>query len=422
MSKTKGNQPFEVIVLATDMFGYYWARSFHNQYNKKSFALGNYASEYTKLSNLFKEIRIEKDLFEEQTFVDTVINFAKDIKAKTPDHEIIVIPTNDHFVRYMIQNKDELSKYCLFNLPNENLLDSLMLKENFYHTVASHGLPIPETIFHYPQDDYDQSFINFPAIVKPSTAVGWKGLDFAEYEKVYYVKDQNELVKILKAIQKTAYTSPLIIQEYIQGDDTNLWDIVTYSNSLGKVEFINMGQVLLQEPAKTMVGNYTAVVSRYKPEFMKRIVDFLNDIGYTGFANFDMKLDPRDGQFKLFEVNLRAGRSSFSAEQMGESLAKNMVDDLIYNKHNQATHYMNKENLFSYVPKRVLKQYVMDKELNQETRDLIKRKLLNNPLVYPKDQTAKRSLFLILRALKYLLKYRRGTWNNQAETNNKSVE
>lgn len=247
-------------------------------------------------------------------------------------------------------------------------------------------------------------------------------MDFAEYEKVYYVKDQNELVKILKAIQKTAYTSPLIIQEYIQGDDTNLWDIVTYSNSLGKVEFINMGQVLLQEPAKTMVGNYTAVVSRYKPEFMKRIVDFLNDIGYTGFANFDMKLDPRDGQFKLFEVNLRAGRSSFSAEQMGESLAKNMVDDLIYNKHNQATHYMNKENLFSYVPKRVLKQYVMDKELNQETRDLIKRKLLNNPLVYPKDQTAKRSLFLILRALKYLLKYRRGTWNNQAETNNKSVE
>lgn len=76
-----------------------------------------------------------------------------------------------------------------------------MLKENFYKTVSNHGLAIPETIFHPVQEDYDQSFSNFPAIVKPSTSIGWKGLDFTEYEKVYYVKNQDELTKILHAIQ-----------------------------------------------------------------------------------------------------------------------------------------------------------------------------------------------------------------------------
>lgn len=185
----------------------------------------------------------------------------------------------------------------------------------------------------------------------------------------------------------------MIIQEYIQGSDTNLWDIVTYSNTQGQVEFINMGQVLLQEPSKNMVGNYTAVIPRYKPEFMKRIVDFLTDIGYTSFANFDMKLDPKDGQFKLFEVNLRAGRSSFSAEQMGEILAKNLVDDLIYNNHRQTTHYMDQDNLFSYVPKRVLKSYVRNNDLQQEIRKLIKNNKINYPLDYHKDQSVKRSVF-----------------------------
>lgn len=415
MNVTKKNNPFEVIILATDIFGYYWAKSFYDQYNKKSYALGNYSSEYTKLSSIFKEIRVEKNLFDEETFVKAILSFTESIKAKNPDHEVILIPTNDHFIRYLIENENKLSRHCLFNVPNKELLESLMLKENFYDTVSSHGLPIPETVFHPAQEDYDQSFNNFPAIVKPSTSIGWKGLDFVEYEKVYYVKNQAELTRILNAIQKTDYTSSLIIQEYIQGDDTNLWDIVTYSNSHGEVEFINMGQVLLQEPAKNMVGNYTAVVSRYKPEFMKRIVDFLNDIGYTGFANFDMKLDPDDNHFKLFEVNLRAGRSSFSAEQMGESLAKNLVDDLIYDNHRQTTYYMSLANLFSYVPKRVLKLYVKDKDLQHEIGKLIKNKNFNNPLDYYNDRSAKRSVFLKLRALKYMLKYRKGTWSNQTK-------
>lgn len=402
---------FEVIVLATDIFGYYWGRSFYETYNKKIYTLGNYESPYTNFSGLFKENRIVKDLFTEEIFVKSIIEYVSDIKAKDPDTEVIVIPANDHFVRYLIQNEEELSKHCLFNVPNKDLLEKLMLKENFYETVSAHGLAIPETIFHPAQEPFDKTFTSFPAIVKPSTSVGWKGLDFAEYEKVYLVENEEALKRILEAIRKTTYESKLIIQEFIEGDDTNLWDIVAYSNSKGNVQLINMGQVLLQEPAKNMVGNYTAVMSRFDKPFMEKIVNLLNDIGYTGFANFDMKLDPKDNQYKLFEVNLRTGRSSFSVEQMGESLAKNIVEDLLLNKEKQEVHYMDEPNLFSYVPKYVLRKHVHDPSLKKEINQLIKDKKIGDPLSYSKDRSLKRSGFLTMRSAKFILKYRDGTWN-----------
>src|SRR5690625_6811091 len=73
-----------------------------------------------------------------------------------------------------------------------------------------------------------------------------------------------------------------------------------------------------------------------------------------------MKYDERDGKFKVFEVNVRQVRSSYYMTQCGHNMAKYFVDDLIHNKNKELT-YLSCEQVFSVVPKGVLKKYVSNK-------------------------------------------------------------
>lgn len=401
-------QPFLPIIVGTDINAYNMAISFHEEYNIQPILVGKGVLPFTSYSNIPKKIEYDKNLADPAQFAKILVKVAKKYKKKAD--KLILIGTNDLYVRLIIENRDVLQEHFTFNYLREDLMNDLQYKANFYKLCAQHGLDAPTTFFYScaSNEPFTEQMM-FPVIVKPSNGIEYSQNKFDGQQKVYKVQDEAELTHVIDMIRASGYRDELIIQDYIPGEDTAMWDSVVYMSSKGKPQLVSFAQVVLQEHTVTAIGNYTALISRYNEEMMDKLVAFLQAVGYEGFANFDLKYDERDGKFKVFEVNIRQGRSSYYVTAMGHNMARYFVEDLIENKEKECA-YLKGEVLFSVVPKIVLKKFVADEAVKKDIRRLIKADKLVNPLFYKADKHFKRKLYLAARQVNYYKKYKENVW------------
>lgn len=399
---------FIPIIVGTDMNAYNMAISFHEEYNIQPILVGRDQLSFTELSTIPAKIELHPKLGETETFVSFLKEIAK--KYAQPEKELLLVGTNDLYVRLIIENADELEKYYKFNYISEDLMNTLLVKSNFYKICEEHGIDTPTTHFYSCKNDgHFTEDMMYPIIIKPSNGVEYYKNPFPGQEKVYKIDKEEDVQPIIDKIKASGYQEDLIIQDYIPGDDTYLWDSVFYINSRGKSEIITFAQVVLQEHTPTAIGNYTALVTRYDEEMMRKLQGFLEAIGYVGYANFDLKYDERDGKYKAFEVNIRQGRSSYYTTACGYNMAKFFVDDLIYQKEKELV-LLDKPFLFTVVPKIVLRKFVSNEKVREDVNRLLRTKQFSNPLFYKKDRSFKRKIYLFLRQINYYRKYKNHSW------------
>lgn len=403
---------FEVLIIGSDANAYYMARCFHEAYHKKAYLLAKQRMAFTEYSNIL-HIEYNSQLWEENHFIEALNTFA----LTHPGKKIVVISSNETYSEFIAKNKKKLNPNLLYNIPNFELIRSLTQKELFYKTYKKSTLHFPKTIY-YPCQKKKTLKLDFmyPIIVKPSNVVEYNHLHFEGKHKIYKLNNEQELIETIDKIKKSGYKDTLIIQEYIPGDDSYLFDAVLYSNKKKKVKLISFAQIGLQEHSKSMVGNAAVLINGYNQfgeseKIIQTIKDFMEEIGYQGFAEFDMKYDYRDQQYKVLEINARQGRSSYYINSLGYNLVQILIDDLIYNKKMKYT-VLKEEVLLSYVPKTILKTYIVNEEYKQKALLLWKQGKVVNPLSYSKDTHLKRKVFLLKRNYQYYQDYKKGYWIN----------
>ena len=402
------NLSFVPIIIGTDINAYNMAISFHEAYGIKPILVGKSPLSFTSLSTITETIEYREGLTDPEQFADIMIEVAE--KFKQDGKALLLVGTNDLYVRLIIENASVLKDHYLFNYIDEDLMNQLQVKSNFYKLCEEHGIDAPTTFFYDCGSDapFNEKMI-YPVIVKPSNGIEYNNNKFQGQQKVYKVDSADQLQDVIRNITASGYQDELIIQDYIPGDDTYMWDSVIYADSKGKTQLVTFAQVVLQEHTVTAIGNYTALITRYDEELMKKLQGFLEAVGYRGFANFDLKYDERDGKFKVFEVNIRQGRSSYYVTALGHNMAEYFVDDLVHQKDKPIT-YLNEEFLFTVVPKVVLKRFVDNKAVQKDIRRLLKSGQYGNPLFYSKDKHLKRKLYLLARQFNYYKKYKNNQW------------
>lgn len=400
------------VLLGSDANVYGMARSFFEAYGVRSAALCKRRLAATAHSRFVRVVLASPRFEDDAVFTRTLIGFARRQKAKHPERVLVLVSCADGYTVLLARHAKELRPWYKFACPDLNTVLALDLKQDFYRLCARHGLDFPQTVTCTPADWREVELpFGYPVIVKAGNPAAYWNCAFPHKKKVFQAHDRAELERIVSAIYASAYRDTLILQEYVPGGDDCMRVLNAYCSRDGRVRLLALGRPLLEEQTPEGIGNYAAILTGSAVQdaaLLKTISAFLRAVGWRGFANFDIKRDPRTGRYLLLEMNPRQGRSSYYATAAGANLARALVQDVVQNCPAPPV-VARRAVLWRIAPFGVLRRYVHNKALLARAEALRRAGRCVSQLWCRWEHDPVRWLWYLRHQLTYYRKMRR--WN-----------
>ena len=364
------SQTIVPVLLGADLNCYNIARAFHMKYSVKSYAFARYAISATKYSRIV-HFTCVPDIDTDSVMLDTLHRFAD---AHIGDRMVLFGCTDD-YVAMIIRNREELTDFVIPYPPKE-MLATVSKKAEFYEMCDKFGIPHPDTVVLTKKTTADalspeKLGFSYPIIVKPSSSVDYWKHSFDGMKKVYTADSPERAAEIVNEIYSSGYPEKIILQEFIAGGDSQMRVFTCFSDEHGKVRAMCLGHTMLEEHTPKGLGNHAAIVTEPVSSLpiADKIKDMLEALGYTGFSNFDIKL--REGtkdDFRVFEINLRQGRSNFYLTSAGLNVA--YLANEVYESDGNDCNRVENVVFWHHIPKSTAYKYTEDKALVEKAKKL----------------------------------------------------
>ena len=379
------SQTIVPVLLGADLNCYNIARAFHMKYGVKSYAFARYAISATKYSRIV-HFTCVPDIDTDSVMLDTLHRFAD---AHIGDRMVLFGCTDD-YVAMIIRNREELSDFVIPYPPKE-MLTTVSKKAEFYEMCDKFGIPHPDTVVLTDKTTADalspeKLGFSYPIIVKPSSSVDYWKHSFNGMKKVYTADSPERAAEIVNEIYSSGYPEKIILQEFIAGGDSQMRVFTCFSDEHGKVRAMCLGHTMLEEHTPKGLGNHAAIVTEPVSSLpiADKIKDMLEALGYTGFSNFDIKL--REGtkdDFRVFEINLRQGRSNFYLTSAGLNVA--YLANEVYESDGNDCNKVENVVFWHHIPKSTAYKYTEDKALVEKAKKLARERREYSSLWYTPD-------------------------------------
>lgn len=243
------------------------------------------------------------------------ITFLVDLAKREQLQGWFLIGSNDHIVENLALHQKELAPYYTMMVPIEQQLYNIINKARLLDVASSCGTHIPATC--YPDSIEKAQTMRYPLLIK-----GCLGLSFykATHQKAIQADSYEQLTKVLREI--TPLTSDVMIQELIPFDAQNRVVSFTCFAIKGEIKAYWMGQKLREHPIK--YGTATMSQSVLIPQVSDEARPLVKALQYTGTCEIEFMRDPRDGEWKLIEINPRTWLWVELAKACGVDYAKMM--------------------------------------------------------------------------------------------------
>ncbi|MHC4958490.1 MAG: carboxylate--amine ligase [Planctomycetota bacterium] len=253
--------------------------------------------------------------------VDLLLKIGPDFTDKP-----VLFPCQDKCVRIVSRHRDELAAHYRLALPPADVVELLMDKDSFYSYAAEHGLPIPATRYLDTREDAERAAreLPFPCLLKPRARTAtW---DRNTKQKVFKVESAEELLEKFDGCR--AWADLLVVQQWIEGDDTCLYSCNCYYDAESRPLATFVARKLRQWPPQT--GSSCLGEEVRNDVVLETTLALFGGVGYHGLGYVEMKRDARTGEHYIIEPNIGrpTGRSAI-AEAGGVALLYTMYCDTL---------------------------------------------------------------------------------------------
>lgn len=231
---------------------------------------------------------------------DVEIDLLLDLARKHGLKDWLLFPTDDHAVGLISRHHDVLaSEYRVTVLPWDQLRH-LCDKRLLHHRAKQLGIPQPWTAWPRSKDDLGALDCVFPAILKPATRLRRNSL---AVPKAWQVVDRASLLARFDEAAGLVGPGNLMVQEVIPGAGQGQISYAAICSDGDPLSSI-VAREKRQYPRD--FGQFsTFVESVEEPKVSHSAIHLLKSTRFTGLVEIEFKQDPRDGEFKLLDVNPR---------------------------------------------------------------------------------------------------------------------
>ena len=243
---------------------------------------------------------------------DAFVSFLAGLELEGPAP---IFPTHDEPLNAIARAGDRLSERYLFPFPPWDVLSRIQSKRSQLEAAERVGIPVPR----WSTTISDADELGYPLLVKPSSTEGFKRR-FGRQAFRCETRDEAE-----RAWAEAGEYEPLV-QELVPGGDEELYSLGSYLAADGEPLGLFCGRKLRQTPPG--VGTCRVGEAVWVEEIVDQGLRLLRELEHVGLSQVEFKRDPRDGSYRLMEINPRLWQWHGLAAACGVDFPRIAYEDL----------------------------------------------------------------------------------------------
>jgi D-aspartate ligase len=240
-------------------------------------------------------VRVD-DLLDERRAVDAIL----DVGRRFDLRDWVLFPTRDETVAAFSRCRDELAAFFTVTTPDWNTVQWAWDKKKTYELATRLGIPCPQTFNPLSDDELATLHNRLPLAIKPAIK---ENFFYATGAKAWRAATVDELHARYAEARKCIRPEEILVQEIIPGDGDRQVSYCAFFRD-GEAHSTLLARRERQHP-REFGRAATYVESIDLPAIEELSERFLKAIDYYGLVEVEFKQDPRDGQYKLLDVNAR---------------------------------------------------------------------------------------------------------------------